>query len=1600
MSSSRLANPLIAGSLVLLAAAGLMALTIVRETPVGALTGTIVAQESGTPLDIQVSLRPAHAPKYSPTTAYTQSLGGNYEFNRVPVGQYILQVHSSYRSSPATKVTIEEGKTETLDIELRPGETELELYVHQRIFTPDEKPQITCQGYVQADTLNVKIYKVDVDALMTKHGANLERLIGPTQNYRYYYDRYNKLDLSTNKSLKLTESFSSTINARESEGNFTKRIDLPQLGPGMYVISVRGDAHQRIGWIAVTSLGLVTKTAGQDALAFVVDLKTGTPVAGADVTAYSGTSRVGTAKTSTDGLAVLKLGVTRGDDEATILAKSGDSFAFVSAYMSMGPQSKQMVYGYTDRPVYRPGQKVFFKGIVRDSTTDGYKVPAGKQVIVEVRDPNDTLIYRANKTTDKFGCYDGQLTLNSETASGNYNIVTQVGGEAGRVDRGRSTADFEVASYSKPEFTAKVKFEKKRYIRGDQVVARIKADYYFGAPVANAKVEYSVTRSDYWLYEPDEDEDETEEGGEYEGYSDYGGYGESVDEGTVTTDENGEAEIVFDAKWPRPEGDYGWDSDQEFTVNVYVTDESRRSASGDGSVVVTRGEFAVSATPSRYVVTPGQQVQIDIQAQDYDRRPVGDQELTVLIGRQFWSGRTMSFRKSEERQVRTDRDGKATLQFEAKKAGDITIVASARDSKGNRITDNAYVWCYDGTPWEEEGTARLPDLKIITDKKVYKPGDTATVLITTKKPGPTALVTVEGDRLYEQQTVELKNQTAMVKIPVRAEYTPNFYISVCYVRNKNLASQEKRVKVSIESKAVNVKIEPNKKRYLPGEQATYKISTTGKNGQPVSANVSLGVVDEAIYAIREESTTPILSYFYSRKPNRVNTSFSFPEIYLSDPDKAGDLSKMPRQEGVRLRKRFEDTAIWQPSVVTGPTGEAIVEFQMPDNLTTWRATARAITEDTRCGQSTDTVLAQQDMLVRLQTPRFLVQGDETTISATVHNYTGSRDRVSVRFSAPMLRIDGDRRRSVRVANNGVERIDWTVRAPKPGMATLTVRAKGSKAGDAMQITIPVYPHGEERQSITAGSLARAKADLTLDIRRDSIPEATKLSIRLAPSLASAMLGSLEYLAQYPYGCTEQTTSSFLPDVILSRSLKDLTPHPSPDRRGAGGEVGIRNPELEKELPDMVQSGLLRLYRFQLEDGGWSWCEYGESDPWMTAYVCYGLIEAKRAGFAVNESKLERGMERLTVSLKDRGVETETKAFGYYVLALADQDVDKNLDQLARIQVLPARSLALLSLAFSETGRRQDARKALDRCFEDAVVEPGMIHWGGGMDFDSSAVETTALALRALLKVNRSDPRAVKIVAWLMHERRGDSWYSTRDTAMTLYAMTDFIKGSKEFSPDYVAEVRVNGRSAGRFTFNAQSVFQPDRVVTVPSDFLRKGRNRIEIRKAGVGNLYYSSKLVQYLAKDKIRATVSGSGLSITRAYYRPAVTFYSSDSASALGSAINSCRSGEVIMTRLVVHATKRVDHMLLEDYIPAGFEIMDKGHIDYYDWYYWYVGRDIRDNKISFYLDELSPGKYVADYQMRASLPGIYHAMPAQIFGMYDPGLRSATAEAEFRVR
>jgi uncharacterized protein YfaS (alpha-2-macroglobulin family) len=1566
-------------------ALGLFGLAIIRQTPVGTLVGTVAAEESGNLIPAWVSIVPTTSENDEMKTLTREVSDGHFRFDRVPAGNYILRVDAPWRRPVETKIKIEEGKIQTIAVEVPAGQPDFDVYMPHHILIPGERGQLVCNGYVESEALQVRFYRVGLQDFLQNYGGDLRSLVGGlSRGFMRAMPFWRRMDMpwqQQNRSpseLTLTDSFTVPVTKKESNGTFARRIRLPELPAGIYVFSISADQVVRYDWLMVTSLGLITKTSGPEVLAMAVNLKTGTPVPGARVELYSGNEMVSFGRTDAHGIARLReSGTSDYFGARLVVASAEDSFAFVSVYSSQPNTSRCIVYSYTDRPVYRPGHRVFFRGIARESSNQGYLVPAGKKVTVTVQDPNNTLIYQAVKTIDAFGCWHGEFTLNPETISGIYTLSAKIGESCEE-----QVGSFAVASYAKPEFSVKISFPKKRYTRGELVRARVKAEYYFGMPVSNARIRYYVTRSSYWFGE----EDELSEY-DYASYEDYGGYGEPVDRGKLVTDRNGEAVIFFRADWPLDEEEQVWDNgDQRFTVDAYVEDASGREQTATASVLATRGEFAVFVKPDRYVVQQGSTVKLDVEAKDYNGRPVGDQSIELVVGRERWTRDEVRFDREITHTVSTNRLGRATFSFVAKRTGDIRIIAAARDERGNRISGSAWVWCLSGEYQEVEGT-RYGELTLITDKKKYAPGETAKLVINTVRPGAVALVTVEREKVYDYLTVPCRAKSTVVKIPIREGYKPNFYIGVCFVRNKTFTSQQVRLEVSLRPQTIRVTIKPNKACYGPGEKATCTIITRDASGKPVDSQLSVGVVDEAIYAIREEDTMPILDFFYSKMPNSVSTQFSFPQVYFSGPDKGEGIIADPRassHQTLRIRKRFLDTAFWKPDVRTGPDGRATISFTMPDNLTRWRATVRAITLDTKCGQAVKSVVSKQDMLVRLQAPRFLVKGDTAKIVAVVHNYTGYRDSVEVSFKASGLKIRERKSRRVTVPNDGYERVEWTVFAQKPGSAVLQVSAVGDRAQDAVQLAIPVYPHGEERRLASAGALGSTNsADLSLPVRQDAYLELSRLKIRLAPSLASAMLSALEYLAQYPYGCTEQTVSSFLPDVVLYESF---------------GTLGIRNPALKAKLPDMVRRGLLRLYRLQMPDGGWGWCDYGKSDPWMTAYACYALICADRAGFSVNEFALDRALEWLTRSIANKRTPADAKAFACYVLALEGENVSTVLAKLSGYR--SARVLAYTCLAYSAMGSSSDAANVLERLFGLASVDPAYIYWRGKDPYLADDIETTALALQALLKVRPGDPRAYRIVAWLMNKRRGTYWYSTRDTAMTLYAMSEFLKVTRELAPKYQAEVIINGAPCARVTFEPADIFRPDKEIVVKGSDLRRGTNRITINKIGPGNLYYSLELVQWIVRRQMPVSVMGSDVWVTREYRKLERGSYEETKASRATKPITRCSTGDVLVVKLTIGSKTRHRHLLVEDFVPAGCEIVDRGAVESYEWEEWYVGRDVRDNKISFYVDDLPPGKRVIEYQMRAFLPGQYCAMPAKVFGMYDPSMRFSTEETRFAVK
>lgn len=323
-------------------------------------------------------------------------------------------------------------------------------------------------------------------------------------------------------------------------------------------------------------------------------------------------------------------------------------------------------------------------------------------------------------------------------------------------------------------------------------------------------------------------------------------------------------------------------------------------------------------------------------------------------------------------------------------------------------------------------------------------------MIQTDLPGGFAWVTVEADRVYSSRVVELRSGVTRVEIPVTKECLPNAFVSVSYVKNRKFMESSRRLGVDLGVNRLQVEIEADKSTYRPGDRATYDVLTRDESGRPVSAEVAFGVVDEAIYALASDRTN-VVGTFYPKRYNSVSTDYSFADLYLDGGDKA--------PSDIQIRSKFEDTAFWAPSVVTDSSGRAQISFILPDNLTTWRATATAITASTQVGSSTFKVRASKPLMLRILTREYYVQRDTQRLLAMVTNDSAADASVQVELEAAGATIRGEKRRVVHVKAGATVSLEWSAEFPDAGAATFLAKAWTGSESDGMQKSVPIRVYG-------------------------------------------------------------------------------------------------------------------------------------------------------------------------------------------------------------------------------------------------------------------------------------------------------------------------------------------------------------------------------------------------------------------------------------------------------------------------------------------------------------------------------------------------------------
>lgn len=1560
------------------------------------------------------------------------------------------------------------------------------------------------------------------------------------------------------------------------DNHFDRRqtVTTPLQKAGAYLVTAQvegGNTARVIVWLADTVL--VKKPMGDKQLIYVADAVTGKPVAKANVEFFGYRVRetnvpIFGVRYSTD---VIDLPELSNDDgiiqhplaqnheefQWLIIARTADGrlahLGFTSLWRSSQYDERfdeTKCYGITDRPVYRPSQKVQFKFWIRQAKyelkDDERSAFVEREFTVEAFDPQGTSLWKKQIRSDAYAGLSGEIELTSDAKLGQYQLMVH--------DHGGTS--FRVEEYKKPEFEVTVDAPSEPVMLGEKVTAEIEARYYFGAPVTHAKVKYKVLRSKHdaawypvgrwdWLY----GRGYWWFGYDYRWYPGWNRWGcmrpigwwwpqshdppEVVAEREAEIGPDGKLKIEIDTAAAK---EIHGDDDHRYEVTVEVTDASRRTIVGQGQVLVARSPFKVFAWVDRGFYRTGDSIEANFSAHTLDDKPVSGQGKLRLLALTYDAARKPVETPVQEWELATDAEGHARQQIKASAPGQYRLSYELTDAKGHK-EEGGYVFTVRGEDFDG-AQFRFNDLELVCDKREYAPGETVQVAVNTDRVGSTVLLFVRpANGTYSPPRVlHMTGKSQTAEIPVGMKDMPNFFIEAVTIADGKLHVETKEIVVPPESRVVDVRLSPSQTEYKPGEKAEIKLSLVGPDGKAFVGQTVVAIYDKSVEYISGGSNVPEIKEFfwkwrrhhYPQTESNLNEWFhnlmkegeramatigvfggtvaddaevlgldgrrrsgvalggmadaasavpaapmaasaptnGAPMSYAAAPaerKRKSDVAKSAAEPGPQqvvqptVRSNFADTALWIGALETDSDGIAVAKLDMPENLTTWKIRTWAMGAGSAVGESSAEVVTTKKLLVRLQAPRFFVDRDEVVLSANVHNYLKSKKSVQAVLEVDGLRLlpMDESTRTIEVAADGEMRVDWRVRVVGEGPTIVRMKALTDEESDAMEMTFPVYIHGMLKTEAFSGALRPADTvgRVTFDVPEDRRVEQSRLEVRYSPTLAGAMVDALPYLVEYPYGCTEQTLSRFLPTVVTQKVLMqmglDLNDIRTKRTNLNAQEIGNdrdrakqwkrydRNPVFdEAEVERMVKAGVQRLTDMQVSDGGWGWFSgYGEqSYPHTTAYVVHGLQIARQNDVALLPDVLERGVEWLkryqaeeVQKLKNAATETNPykrkadnlDAFVFMVLVDADH---RNADMLKFLErdrpELSVYALCMYGMALHKLGEADKLADVMQNIgqyvVEDEENQTAYLKMGEGnywWYWYGSENESMAYYLKLLSRVDPQGRVASRLVKYLLNNRKhGGYWKSTRDTALCIEALADYLKASGEAEPKLKVEVWLDGKFQNSIEITSKNLFRFDNSFVVAGADLTAGRHTLELHKSGGGPLYYNAYLTNFTTEDFI--TKTGLEVKVERKFYKLERVEAETSVAGSRGQAVkqkvekyerrelvnlSEIKSGDLVEVELEIESKNDYEYLVFEDMKAAGFEPVDLQS--------GYNGNglgaymELRDERVCFFTRVLPRGKHSVSYRLRAEIPGKFSALPTRASAMYAPELKANSDEMKIGI-
>lgn len=1407
---------------------------------------------------------------------------------------------------------------------------------------------------------------------------------------------------------------------------------------------------------AVTELGILMQNVGtpekEELELWLVNMRTGEPLPGASLRVLLGVGqraeelvwREETFRCGADGairVALPKarqrslLATARVGGQPVFLAHAGLRQSFVADSM------QDACYLLSDRPLYRPGETVQLQGFLRkrDSAQRRVSLPEGHgSAWLFVHGANGAELLRRELELDANGSIETGFDLPADASLGRYSLQIRWQ-ESSRVF---GAGSIQVDEVRLPEFrlsTAIVTVGTP--VVGDTIGVDLSAEYLFGGAVSGAG-EVIVRRGATYM---------PMDGVSYAmPYPPARFAMEEIWRGAIVLDGTGRAHFEFVADAGAQAADA-----LEFVVEARVTDSSRREVVSQSSLRLGHAEFMARLQPTRWVVAPGDRARVDLELLDFSGNPVaGRVQMQALhfgrSGEQSVEDKTIEVSASgaasfefepklagQHRVLLTAKDGRgheisaqcvvwcadpnrsAVVEGE----GGITLVAERDTFEGE---GPARVLLFSSYPdaaiqlVRAHGGAVISEiLRLDGSMKVLEfPLDAL------HRPSFQLRASLAHDfRLWISQ-IEIQTPPAEQRLDLALEFDREVYgpgdeaaLRVS-VRDRDGRPARGPVTISVIDAAI-LEVMP---RGLQDPLLSFFSFAPTRIAPAMNSAQQLGgfrFFDEKYVddVQRGLGTLGEAGAKRSRVERSDELAFRGGDTPAAEPAFAQSIEEkaVGGREGVapsvEVRRDFRSTALWRAAVFADADGSAELRFRLPDSLTEWNALGLGIDAETRCGVAEATTKTHKSLQLRLNHARVFREKDRVLFAGTVHNDSDADLVCTVSLSADPLVVE-QQTRDLIVAAHSQGEVAWWADVPDgsarldferdadtgrltiwPDRCLVRASLRSSKGSDAFEKSVELIPHGTPLD-LSATVELKESGVLLLELPDARVPGAERASLTLAPSVLSTCFGALSFLAQYPYGCTEQTLSRFVPAAAVRRVAQ---------------QFGKSAKNIDPALDDKIQSGLRRIADFQHGDGGWGWWKEDVTDPYMTSYVLIALAEASHSGVRVDRGMFTRGRAALRNLLSTLETRPDDLAYAMYALTAADGATgvtpgadDTMLRYSAQLfekrSELSDSTRALLALYLNTAGQEERAAETV-AFLKNTVVEDddyGTAHWGMRTGYhrrSEGAVEATAFVLRALLSIAPEDPLVDATARWLVQNRRGNRWDNTRATAHTIYALCEFSAEREKIESSFDLRATIGDFEIASLHVDPDTIFDLDWTFYFDPSLLVGERAAIRIEMTGDGVCYASALLSTYSKSDDPQPTEHWLG--VRRELYRLVPT-------PTLGGGYRNVEeriedgtllvSGERIRVKLDLSAHAEVDYVAIEDPRLAGAEPVDalSG---------WFQSnslsgrREIRDEQTAFFIGQLAEGQHVIEYELRVESPGLYHALPARAYAMYLPDVSGSSA-------